>query len=87
MSERRNGSDVGGQLDDMTEPELRRIMTAVARAVEAQLPRGVGFVVLAADFGADPGTAQYVANASRQDCIRWLRETADRLEARDDVPR
>lgn len=75
------------RLDEMTEPELRALMNGVARAVEGALPPGVGFLVLAADFASDPGTAQYVSNAARPECIKWLRETADRLEAREDVPR
>ncbi len=43
-------------------------------------------IILAADFGG-PGIAQYIGNGRRADFIRWMRETADRLEAREDVPR
>ena len=73
-------------LDDMTEPELRAVMNNAACAVARQLPDGTGFLVLAAPFGPG-GVAQYVGNGQRSDFIRWLRETADRLDARDDVPR
>jgi hypothetical protein len=74
------------RLDDMTEPELRDIMTDCARAVRHRLPPDTGFLVLAADFGPG-GIAQYIGNGRRPDFIRWMRETADRLEAREDVPR
>jgi hypothetical protein len=73
-------------LEDMTEPELRQVMTRVARAVAGILPAGTGFLVVASEFGR-PGVAQYVGNGQRSDFIRWMRETADRLEAREDVPR
>ena len=74
------------QLDDMTEPELRRLTTAVCAAVESRLPKGTGFCVLFWPFGA-PGISQYGANARRGDMIAALREAADRLERREDVPR
>lgn len=73
-------------LDDMTEPELGALMTAIARRVQALLPPDTGFLVLASPFGPH-GIAQYVGHGSRADYIKWLRETADRLEAREDVPR
>jgi hypothetical protein len=79
------------RLIDMTELQLRNCMTRVARAVEHELPPGCGprgkalFVVLA--FEDDPGIAQYVRNCQRSDIIKALRETADRLEQRQDVTR
>ena len=71
-------------LRDLTEPELRRYMHALAHAVESVLPAGTLFAVLVFD---DPGLAQYVTNAHRADVIRALRESADRLEANEDVTR
>lgn len=73
-------------LDDMTEPELHELFTACARTLTALLPPGTGFVLLASPFGRS-GIAQYVGNGRREDCIKWMRETADRLESREDVPR
>lgn len=69
---------------DMTEPELRDTMNSAARAVAARLPEKSLFVLLSFD---DPEVAQYVSNAARSDIIRAMRETADRLEAREDVTR
>ena len=72
--------------DDMTEPELRSVMNRAACAVARELPDGTGFIVLASPFG-EGGIAQYVGNGQRSDFIRRMRETADRLAAREDVPR
>ena len=73
-------------LDDMTEPELRALCNEVADAINDILPEGTGFILLFAPFGKS-GVAQYVANGTRPECIAWLKETADRLEGRDDVSR
>lgn len=79
-------------LSDMTEPELTALFRNVGFALNHLLPlrRDGGktlFILLATDDAEKSGIAQYVSNARREDCIRWLRETADRLEGRDDVPR
>ena len=82
-------ADGGGppkRLDDMTEPELRELMTAAGDAVKAALPPRTGYVVLAYEFGL-PGIGQYIANGQRSDVIKLLRETADRLERRQEVGR
>jgi hypothetical protein len=72
------------QLHDMTEPEMRTYFNLLARATETALPDGALFVLLVFD---DPGIAQYVSNCSRENMVQALRETADRLEAREDIPR
>lgn len=74
------------RLDDMTEPELADVMTACARAVRLLLPPNTGFIIVASEFGKG-GVGQYIGNGQRPDFIRWMRETADRLEAREDMPR
>ena len=77
-------------LEDMTEGEISDIMIAAARAVEAVLPRGAGprgrsmFVLVVFD---DPRIAQYISTCERASTIQAMRETADRLEARQDITR
>jgi hypothetical protein len=77
-------------LRDMTEPELREYFNLLAAAIEETLPGGSSkkgralFVLLVFD---EPGLAQYVSNAERRDIIKAMRETADRLEAKQDIPR
>ena len=76
------------KLRDMTEPELAELMTAmgnqikaVAAVMEVESPL---FVLLLFN---DPEIAQYIANCQRSDCIKSLRETADRLERKQTVER
>jgi hypothetical protein len=69
---------------DMTEPQLRQLGNRVGHAVKAALPRDGMFVAL---FFDDSMIGQYVSNVERADMIKVLRETADRLAAREDVPR
>lgn len=73
-------------LDNMTEPELRDMLNRVAGCVQAILPAGSGFIVLATPFG-DQGITQYISNVDRAAAIRWMKETIRRFEANDTVPR
>lgn len=76
------------RFEDMTEPELRDLLNALARELEATAKaHGVErphFCLLVFD---DPKVAQYVANCRREDVIDAMRECADRLEGRQDVER
>lgn len=70
---------------------LKRYFTDLGEAISCILPSLDGsprhpcyFILLVAD---DSDIAQYVSNADRQSCIKWLRETADRLENQEDQPR
>jgi hypothetical protein len=76
-------------LRDMDEPELQEAMRYLADAVLftaaeiLDIEKPVFVLVL---FN-DPEIAQYVANCERSTMITAMRETADRLERRDDVTR
>lgn len=72
-------------LEDMTEPELKATFDQVARIVEASLPDGSGFILLAASF--DGKIAQYVSNVERDDAAAWMLETLYRWNRGDHVPR
>lgn len=78
------------RLEDMDERELAETMKAAARAIEAVLPPGPGprgksmFALVIFD---DPQIAQYISSCNRADTIAAMRETADRLERREDVAR
>ena len=74
----------------MTEPELREYFRSLSGAIEDCLPAGPsrkGRALFALIVFDDPGVAQYVSNANRQDMIRALRETADRIEKREMIER
>lgn len=72
-------------LRDMNEPEMRHYFNLLARATESVLPEDARkFVLLVFD---DPGLCQYVGNVERADVIKAMRETANRLESNEDIPR
>ena len=81
-------SDLEGRhaFDFMDEPQMAKLMTRVAKAVDQALPANTGFLVLAGPFHQG-GIAQYVSNARREDCIAWMKETIRRWESGDYVPR
>ncbi len=79
-------------LKNMTEPELRDYFTRLARIIEDFLPpgpsaKGKCLFFLTVNDTIEPGIAQYVSNVQRADAIKMLRETADRLEQKEDVTR
>lgn len=81
------GTVFSGDLRDFTEPELFELMSAVAGRVKATVPAGCLFTVLVFEQGGGPGVSQYVSNAQRSDMVKALREAADRLDRREDIPR
>lgn len=74
------------RLEDLTEPELQALTTEILHAVKARLPAETGFAVLFFPMG-QPGVAQYGSNCRREDMVKTLREAADRLAKREDIPR
>lgn len=78
------------KLRDMTEPELKELMGNLARLLERNLPPGPsarGKALFTLLVFEEELIGHYVSNANRQDIIKTLRETADRLEKREDIPR
>jgi hypothetical protein len=76
------------RLRDLDEPALGELMTTVCTSIEyaaehcgVERPR---FVVVLFN---DPEIAQYASNCRREDIIVAMRETADRLERKEDVTR
>lgn len=78
------------KLIEMTEPELKDYMSGMAALIDSVMPasdneRGKSlFVLLVFD---DPGLAQYVSSCDRENMVQALREAADRIESREDIPR
>ncbi len=87
-------------MENMTEPELASLMRDCAKAIDQELwlaavtkygtteanskstrPK---FALLVFD---DPKVAQYISSCQREDMIKALRESADRMEKRQDVAR
>jgi hypothetical protein len=78
-------------LQDMTLPELNDFFRRLAIAIEDRLPPGPSargkclFTLVVADT-CDGGVGQYVSNCDRKTQVAMLREIADRLEQRQDIP-
>lgn len=64
---------------------MAQFMRKLAKKVEAELPKGMGFMILVFPFN-EPGTANYISNAQRHTMIKALREKADILEQKLDQP-
>ena len=76
------------RLQDMTEPELSQFMTLAAELVGvAAKSCEVEPPMFALVVFNDPKVGQYIANCQRPDVIKALREVADRLQRKEDVPR
>lgn len=76
------------KLEDMTEPELQRLMQAMGAAVECAAEyEGVERPMFCLLLFNDPAAVQYVANCERPEIIKAMRECADRLERKEDIPR
>jgi hypothetical protein len=70
--------------DYLDERVTAEIMRAAASAVGESLPPGTLFVVVTF---TDPRRTNHISNCERKTIVRAMRETADRLEAYDDVRR
>jgi hypothetical protein len=76
------------KLGQMTQPELKDYMTRCARAIEGVASSlGIENPLFVLVLFNDPKIGQYVSNCARVDMIKVMRETAERLEKRQDVPR
>lgn len=60
-------------------------MRMMGKGISKGLPEGWGFALIVFPF-FDPGISNYISNGTREDMIKALRETADRLEKRQDFP-
>jgi hypothetical protein len=76
------------RLEDMNEPELRELMNHICGGIEFMCGEmGVEKPLFCLVLFNDPAIAQYAANCRREDIIKAMRETARRLEQRQDVTR
>lgn len=60
------------------------IMRKSLKKAKSVLPQGWGATLLVYPFHSKNGVANYISDAERSDMIKYLRETADRLEKRQD---
>ena len=69
------------QVEDKQEERknLEKACSEMADVIRATLPEGVAFSLILADFG-EQGNLAYCSNANREDMIKLLRETANKIE-------
>nr|WP_321357201.1 hypothetical protein [uncultured Draconibacterium sp.] len=60
-----------------------KAMQQMGERVKALLPSDFGYAILVFPFN-NPGVSNYISNARREDMVKMLRETADRLDNRED---
>lgn len=70
------------QLSNMTEPELKKLLNGIADYITSSTDSL--FMVVLFD---DPGVAQYISNAKREDCIKAMEETAQRFRNNETIER
>lgn len=58
-------------------------MQQMAEKIAQMLPKDFGFSIIVFPFN-QPGVSNFISNVNRSDMIKALRETADRLEKRQD---
>lgn len=68
------------------ENHLRTLAEFLEGTLEHLYDKQMGFMLIAFELGDVKGHADYIANGKREDMIKFLRETADRLEAKQDIP-
>lgn len=61
------------------------LMRTLISACKSVLPEGWGITILTYEQNK-PGIANYISDSERADMIKMLRETADRLENKQDFP-
>ena len=67
-----------------TEDLMRKLGIAIETTLD-KFTENMGFALVVFRMG-EPGIGNYVSNSGRQSMIQVLRETADRLEAKEDIP-
>jgi hypothetical protein len=82
------GASMKKRLEDMTEPEIKQMMTDIGHGIDFQLSRHlIGKPMFTLIVFNDPKVGQYLSNCERPSMIVALKEVAERLEKKQDVPR
>ena len=64
---------------------LRFIASLLDSDLSSAYGRRMGFALVVFQFGVG-GVGDYISNGERSDIIKAMRETADRLEKKQDIP-
>lgn len=61
----------------------KELMIQMGDQINEKLPAGFGFALIVFPF-CGPGISNYISSGQRNDMIKALRETADRIETNQD---
>ena len=76
------------RLENLNEPQLREVMSLAARGIEGAFRvQGVEKPLFVLVCFNDPKIGQYISNCRREDTVKAMKETAARLEAKEDIQR
>jgi hypothetical protein len=71
--------------EHLTADEISEILYNAIQQYFKDLGINTGFALLTF-YPGGPGTCNYISNVNRDDMILALRETADKMEKRQDIP-
>ena len=61
------------------EQQVNNVLQEIAQDIKAKLPKGMGFALLAYEFGDDEGRRMlYTSNSNREDVMKAMLEFVDK---------
>lgn len=72
------------ELQKKTESTLRVMGKAIEEFLENEISIKLGFALIVFEFNK-PGLGNYISNGKREDMIKALKETVERLEGNEDI--
>lgn len=70
---------------EKAEKLMRDLYNLMEAILEEECEEKMGFALIVFPFGKEQ-IANYISNVMREDMIKTMRETADRLEKKEDMP-
>lgn len=73
-------------MSNQTQEEgLRIVANVIGDFIDKLYQQPMGFFICVTPLNSDEGVSDYIANCEREDGIKWLRETADRIERNESI--
>jgi hypothetical protein len=71
---------------EVTNPEIQKLLQALASKLHSLMPPGYGFTFLLFEFGGPGAPLFYVSDANRGDMIRTMQECIGKMREHHDPP-
>ena len=68
------------------EAEIRELAKLMDEVLEIIYGQRMGFFLCVSPFGDEHRSADYISNSERASGIRWMKETIERFEKREEIP-